>query len=343
MSGVVIDITEQKRADAALREGENKMRTLLANMNEGLLQVNAVDSIEFVNNRFCEMLGYSLDELTGRFWSDLVFGDQAQEFIKTVNKRRRQGASDSYELQLVKKNGEIIWVLVGGAPIINAEGINVGSMGVFTDITERKRAEEQMLHDAFHDGLTGLANRTLFMDHLHLTIERGKRRLDANFAVLFLDFDRFKVINDSLGHAEGDKLLKQIARRLETSLRPGDLLARLGGDEFTILLSELDDESDALRIAERIQEKLKSAFDLAGREVFTSASIGIALSAAGHTRAEDMLRDADIAMYRAKAKGKAQFRFSTRRCTKMRSRKCSSKPKCATLLSAENFSFNINR
>jgi diguanylate cyclase (GGDEF)-like protein/PAS domain S-box-containing protein len=304
----VRDITEQKRADAALRESEYKMRTLLGNMNEGLLQVDTADSIEFVNNRFCGMLGYSSpDELIGKIWSQLTLGDDEREFIKAVNKRRRQGISDNYELQMRKKTGETIWALVGGAPMIDAEGVTTGSMGVFTDITERKRAEEQMLHDAFHDSLTGLANRTLFMDHLHLTIERGKRRVDATFAVLFLDFDRFKVINDSLGHAEGDKLLMQIARRLETSLRPGDLVARLGGDEFTILLPELDDESDALRITERIQENLKGAFALAGREIFTSASIGIALSTAGHTQAEDMLRDADIAMYRAKAKGKAQF------------------------------------
>ncbi len=308
MPGVVIDVTEQKRADDALRDSEYKMRTLLGNMNEGLLQVDTADSIEFVNNRFCGMLGYSSpDELIGKIWSQLTLDDDEREFIKAVNKRRRQGISDSYELQMRKKTGEKIWVLVGGAPMIDAEGITTGSMGVFTDITERKRAEEQMHHDAFHDSLTGLANRTLFMNHLHLTIERGKRRVDATFAVLFLDFDRFKVINDSLGHAEGDKLLMQIARRLESSLRPGDLVARLGGDEFTILLPELDDESDALRIAERIQEKLKGAFALAGREIFTSASIGIALSTAGHTQAEDMLRDADIAMYRAKAKGKAQF------------------------------------
>ena len=125
--------------------------------------------------------------------------------------------------------------------------------------------------------------------------------------MLFLDFDRFKVVNDSLGHAEGDELLKQIARRLELSTRTGDLVARLGGDEFVILLSEMLEVNDAIQVAERIQDDLKNPFDLSGSEVFISASIGIALSTDGHKTAEDMLRDADIAMYRAKAKGKARY------------------------------------
>ncbi|MGI8639131.1 MAG: sensor domain-containing protein [Pyrinomonadaceae bacterium] len=303
--GTVQDITERKRADSALRESESKMRTLVESMSEGLLQVNNEDYIDFVNGCFCEMVGYQPDELIGTDWSQLLFDYEGRDFIKQVNKRRRDGISDSYEIRLRKKSGEPLWVIVGGAPIINDEGVITGSMGVFTDITKRKCAEEQMLHDAFHDSLTGLANRALFTDHLRLRIERGKRNQSGMFAVLFLDFDRFKVVNDSLGHAEGDELLILIARRLESALRSSDLVARLGGDEFTILLSELDDESDAIRIAERIQENLKIPFDVGGGEIFMSASIGIALSTIGHTKAEDMLRDADIAMYCAKANGKA--------------------------------------
>ncbi len=179
---------------------------------------------------------------------------------------------------------------------------------MFMDISERKRIEEQLLHDAFHDGLTGLANRALFMDHLRMTIERCKSRHSNYYAVLFLDFDRFKVINDSLGHAEGDKLLKQIARRLESITRTGDLLARLGGDEFVLLLSEMLEANDAIEVAERIQDLLKKPFDLSGNEVLISASIGIALSTDGHRQADDMLRDADIAMYQAKSAGKARYK-----------------------------------
>ncbi len=306
--GLVTDMTERKKADSALRESEYRIRTLLDSMSEGLLQVDTEDRVLYINSCICEMTGYSQKELIGTDWSRLLV-DNGPDFVEGINNRRLSGVSDRYETRLRKKSGEIIWVIVGGAPIIDAKGAVVGSMGVFTDITERKRAEEQLLHDALHDGLTGLANRTLFMDHLRMTIERGKSRNSNPFAVLYLDFDRFKVINDSLGHSEGDKLLKYIARRLEQSTRTGDLVARLGGDEFVILLSELVDTNEALLVAERIQNDLTSAFDLGGREIFTTASIGITLSTSGHTNADDMLRDADIAMYCAKAKGKAQFQI----------------------------------
>jgi diguanylate cyclase (GGDEF)-like protein/PAS domain S-box-containing protein len=304
--GTNTDIEEQKATGAAMRESEYKLRTLLDSMTEGLLQVNNKDEIEFVNDRFCEMAGYRREELLGQI-SEFLLDEEGRKLVREANKKRLEGISSQYEIQLKKKSGEMMWVLIGGAPILNADGKVTGTMGVFTDVNERKLAERQLLHDAFHDGLTGLANRTLFMDHLQQTIKRGKRRNPKNYAVLFLDLDRFKIVNDSLGHAEGDNLLKQAARRLEECLRFGDLLARLGGDEFTILLDELNETNDAILVAERIQNDLKVPFNLGGREVYISASIGIALSTAGHVRAEDMLRDADIAMYRAKAKGKAQY------------------------------------
>lgn len=306
--GLVTDMTDRKRADSALRESEYRIRTLLDSMSEGLLQVDSDDLVLYVNNCICEMTGYSQKELIGSDWSRLLV-DNGPEFVKAINDRRLNGISDRYELRLRKKSGEIIWVIIGGAPIIDANGAVVGSMGVFTDITERKRAEEQLLHDALHDGLTGLANRTLFMDHLRMAIERGKNRHSNPFAVLYLDLDRFKVINDSLGHTEGDKLLKYTARRLEKCTRSGDLVARLGGDEFVILLNELADTDEALLVTERIQDDLRNSFDLGGRQIFTTASIGVTLSTSGHTSADDLIRDADIAMYCAKAKGKAQYQI----------------------------------
>lgn len=299
------DITERKKADAALRESEYKMRTLLESMSEGLIQVDREDRIEFVNDRFCEMTGYEREELLGKVCLDILFDESEKQYLVSINNRRLQGISDQYELRLKKKSGESLHAIVGGAPVYNAENEFVGTMGVFTDITERKRIEEQMVHDAFHDALTGLANRKLFMEHLRLTLARAKRESDRLFAVLFLDFDRFKVINDSLGHAEGDRLLIAIAGRLKFLLRPGDLVARLGGDEFTLLLSEIHSVEDALKIAERIHEDMRVPFDLGGSEIVTSASIGIAFSNKNYKEAEELLRDADIAMYRAKAKGKA--------------------------------------
>ncbi|HYY98953.1 MAG TPA: EAL domain-containing protein, partial [Pyrinomonadaceae bacterium] len=172
------------------------------------------------------------------------------------------------------------------------------------DITDRKRAEEQLLHDAFHDALTGLPNRALFMDHVKMAIQRSRRSGDRLFAALFLDLDRFKIVNDSLGHMVGDQLLVGIAHRLEACLRPGDTVARLGGDEFTILLEDLSENEDAIDVARRVQEAVTQPFNIGGHEVFTTASIGIALSTTGYERAEDLLRDADTAMYRAKMQGK---------------------------------------
>ncbi|CAA9423381.1 MAG: diguanylate cyclase/phosphodiesterase (GGDEF & EAL domains) with PAS/PAC sensor(s) [uncultured Pyrinomonadaceae bacterium] len=305
--GTNTDVEDKKSAEKIQRESEYKLRTLLASMSEGLVQVNNDEVIEFVNDRFCEMSGYARGEMLGKITYEILFDEENGKFVREANRLRSKGISSQYELPLKKKTGETWWSIVGGTPITNAEGEVVGTMGVFTDITTRKRAEEQLLHDAFHDSLTGLANRALFMDHLRMTIERGKSRHSNSYAILFLDFDRFKVINDSLGHSEGDNLLKFIAQRLKVATRTGDLVARLGGDEFVVLLSELAEDGDAVKVAERIQDSLKNSFDLNGHEIFISASIGIALSASGHKRAEDMVRDADIAMYRAKAKGKARY------------------------------------
>ncbi len=170
-----------------------------------------------------------------------------------------------------------------------------------------EESREHFRHAAYHDALTGLPNRVLLADHLRLAIERAKRHPDHSFALIFLDLDRFKYINDSLGHAAGDQLLVTIARRLENQLRPTDTVARLGGDEFAVLLDGLADEGDAIRVAERVQEELTSPFNLGGHEVFTTASIGITLSAPGYEHPESVLRDADTAMYRAKEKGKARY------------------------------------
>jgi diguanylate cyclase (GGDEF)-like protein len=178
--------------------------------------------------------------------------------------------------------------------------------GSQTDITERKLAVDRLMHDAFHDALTGLPNRALFMDRLERAMEQQRRHPDAMFAVLFLDLDRFKVVNDSLGHVLGDELLVAVADRLTRMLRSSDTVARLGGDEFAMLIDGIDHEADAVRAAQRIQDALLMPFRIGPHEIFTSVSIGIALSTTGYHRPQDVLRDADIAMYRAKAAGKAR-------------------------------------
>ena len=187
------------------------------------------------------------------------------------------------------------WMLSRGTAVMGPDGKPYRLAGSQTDVTARRKAEEQLMYDACHDALTGLPNRAMFTDRLGRALWRAKRRQNYMFAVLFLDLDRFKVINDSLGHIIGDQLLIGIARRLEDCLRPSDMVARLGGDEFTVLLEDIRDVSDATRVAERIQEKLSGSFTLGGQEVFTTVSIGIALNTTGYERAEDILNQMRIA------------------------------------------------
>jgi diguanylate cyclase (GGDEF)-like protein len=184
-------------------------------------------------------------------------------------------------------------------------GLRDGYAALQSEIEERKRAEGRLLYDAFHDALTGLPNRALFVDRLLHVIEAGKRDGDQRYAVLFLDLDRFKVVNDTLGHLVGDQLLVAVSERLAECVRPGDTVARLGGDEFGVLLERVGDSQGALQVAERIQKALARAIVVDGNELFVTASIGVAVRSDRYLRPEQVLRDADIAMYQAKVKGKA--------------------------------------
>ena len=190
----------------------------------------------------------------------------------------------------------------------DAEAIEA-ALDVFINVTERKRVEQQLVHDAFHDALTGLPNRALFIEHLDQAMRRAVRADGYVFSVLFLDLDRFKLVNDSLGHTAGDELLKAFAERLKRATRPGDVVSRLGGDEFAVLADDLHIPEDAVLLAERIHNALQDPFDIDGQQVFTSASIGIAKSAERYRDGDELLRDADIAMYSAKELGGASHRL----------------------------------
>jgi diguanylate cyclase (GGDEF)-like protein/PAS domain S-box-containing protein len=214
----------------------------------------------------------------------------------------------------IRSDGRVIFCEWHCAALEDGQGRIVGGAAMAQDVTHRKRAEARLLQQALHDSLTGLPNRSLFRERLERRIRRPSSPVDRRFAVIFLDLDRFKVINDSLGHMVGDKLLVELSRRLESCLRSTDTvtrigehtIARLGGDEFTILLEDVSDEASAARVAERIQDALREPFVLDGNRVYTSASIGVALAGRDAAAADDLLRDADIAMYEAKAQGKAR-------------------------------------
>ncbi|HEX8922678.1 MAG TPA: EAL domain-containing protein, partial [Pyrinomonadaceae bacterium] len=297
---------QAERHVAALKESEERFRSAFDHA-AGMALVATDGSWIKVNRSLCEMVGYSEEELLVSNFQAITHEDDLGDMMSQVGKLV-EGKDSTYQMELryKHKRGHIVWALLSVTVIRDSLSKSVNLIFQIQDITDRKRAEERLLHEAFHDGLTGLPNRALFMDHLKLSVERGKRREDRLFAVLFLDLDRFKVINDSLGHMVGDQLLVGIARRLEICLRPGDTVARLGGDEFTVLLEDLMCMTEAIEVADRLQKALGLPFNLNGHEVFATVSIGIALSSTGYDRPEEVLRDADTAMYRAKMLGKAR-------------------------------------
>ncbi|PYU22406.1 MAG: diguanylate cyclase [Acidobacteria bacterium] len=298
-----------KKAQEALRESEERYALAARGANDGLWDWNLVTGAVYFSPRWKAMLGFLEDEIEDRLgeWLDRIH-DADRERVKEEIAAHQRGLTPHFESEhrLLHKDGSFRWMLSRGLAVHDATGKALRMAGSQTDITERKVS----------DPLTGLPNRLLFIDRLGRLIKHSKRRKDHLFAVLFLDLDGFKMINDSLGHLVGDQLLVGVATRLEKCLRSSDTVARLGetftvarlgGDEFTILLDDIKEPDDANRAAERLMKALAPPFVLAGKEVFTSISIGIALSNTAYEEPEDMLRDADTAMYRAKSLGKARY------------------------------------
>jgi diguanylate cyclase (GGDEF)-like protein/PAS domain S-box-containing protein len=300
-----IEAAEQHLAE--LQESEERFRSAFDHAAIGMALVSPEGAWVQVNRALCDIVGYTERELLETDFQSISHQDDLGTVLAHVKDLlEEQISSYQTEGRYFHKDGHEVWILLSASRIRDARKKLTRLIFQIQDITDRKRAEGQLLHDAFHDTLTGLPNRALFVDRLRQSLARTKRLGAHKFAVLFLDLDRFKVVNDSLGHMVGDQLLIGIARRLETCLRPGDTVARLGGDEFTILLEDIDDISEAIVIAERVEKELSSPFNLGGHEVFTTVSVGIASSEIGYDRPDDILRDADTAMYRAKSLGKAR-------------------------------------
>ena len=246
-----------------------------------------------------------------KLWLEVVHPEERNMVEQSMPVLLSKGSIE-LEYRILLPNGEVRWLSDRRQVIYDTNGVAMRLDGIIDDITKRKRVEQKLIHEALHDRLTGLANRTLFVDRLEMAIKRAKRHQDYLFALLFIDLDRFKIVNDSLGHSIGDLLLIAIARLLEQCLRANDTIARFGGDEFTVLLDELQEITDATNIAQRILEQLKSPFNLEGHSVVTSASIGIVFSSENYKGASEIMRDADIAMYRAKDHGKGRYEIFAR-------------------------------
>lgn len=303
-------IGELKQTEQALRESQERYALVAQCAHDGLWDWNLKTNEVYFSPRWKAMLGYSENEIDHSLaeWFKRVHPEDMEQFKGELS-AHLAGLTAHFENEhrLLHQDGEYRWMLCQGLAVRDTSGNPYRIAGSQTDITLNKANEAKLLYQAFHDPLTGLPNRMSFMEQIENAIKRSKDYNNYVFALLFLDLDRFKVVNDSLGHALGDRLLVAIAQKLKACLGPKDSIARLGGDEFTILLEDIKDISDATRMADRIYQELSLPFNLSGHEVFTTVSIGIAISTLGYDRPEDLLRDADMTMYRAKALGKGRL------------------------------------
>jgi diguanylate cyclase (GGDEF)-like protein/PAS domain S-box-containing protein len=303
------EAAQTARHQAALLESERRFHSAFTHASIGMALVAFDGHILQANTALAQIVGATgAGELAERELAAL-FAESEREAL-TDNLRRiaaRQAASFQAEMRCGHRQGGELWVTLHGAVFIESDADAPCLIVQMQDVSARRHAQAQLNHIAFHDGLTGLPNRTRFHDALVQALAHLRQDPDAHFAVMFIDFDRFKLINDSMGHSVGDAFLIQVSRRIQDQVRPGDVLARLGGDEFALLMRQVRDESAATQLADRLQAVLGQPLQVGGVNVGTSASIGITFSRLGYESPEQLLRDADIAMYRAKAGGKARY------------------------------------
>jgi diguanylate cyclase (GGDEF)-like protein/PAS domain S-box-containing protein len=309
------EVAERRIAAQLLQESEQRLDGILESLEDVVWSIALTDRrVLYLNKAVERVYGRKvqdfLDNSGLRF--EMVHPDERGRVKQAFQSLSREADLD-LEYRIVRAGGEIRWVRDRAHLVRDEFGRASHIDGITSDITAQKEAEEKLIHDALYDTLTGLPNRNLFMERVKMAIDQNKRHAQRIFAVLFIDLDRFKLINDSLGHLSGDRLLVGIARRLEDCLRHTDTVARLGGDEFTILLAEVERYNDVTMVAERILEKLTVPFEIEGHQIFTSASIGIVFGSTEYQTGADMLRDSDIAMYRAKDMGKGCYAIFDRK------------------------------
>ncbi|MDQ4126925.1 MAG: PAS domain-containing protein, partial [Actinomycetota bacterium] len=298
--GVQTDVTEHRRTEAKLQEAEARFRSLVERVPVAIYrqEIEHNGAVSYISPQIEAITGYAPEEYTDpTFWVRTMHPDDRQRVLAEDERTDRTGEPFKVEFRKISRDGRLIWLRDEAVLVRDAAGESLYWQGVVSDITERKNLEERLEHQAFHDPLTDLPNRRLFVDRLRQALERTRRRKGQGVAVLFMDLDGFKVVNDSLGHDTGDRLLAEVAKRLRGCLRPEDTLARFGGDEFTVLIEDVEVSEDAERVAERIVEALREPFTLDGRELYVAASIGVGLGNDSTKGSEELLREADTAMY----------------------------------------------
>jgi diguanylate cyclase (GGDEF)-like protein/PAS domain S-box-containing protein len=297
-------LEEQSRA---LAESEERFRSAFTYAPIGIGIVSPDGKWLKINKALSEILGYTEDEFLATEFQEMIYEDDLGDTLVKIHELMTgKVPACQLEQRYLNKRGEIVWVSWSVSTTSDHKAERPNLIFQIQDITVKKLTEEQLQYKATHDALTGLPNRAYFMARLEQALEKARDNPTYKVSVLFIDLDRFKIVNDSLGHQIGDELLIGIADRLRECLRPSDMVARLGGDEFTILVEGRYDPNEVVRIAERIRKKFLSPFTLSGHEVFSSASIGILHASDKYTKPEDVMRDADIAMYQAKRAGKAR-------------------------------------
>ncbi|HUP60232.1 MAG TPA: EAL domain-containing protein [Thermoanaerobaculia bacterium] len=306
LEGTVIDITDRKLADNALRESEARYRLLAENSTDMISRTTARGRFVYVSDTARQLLGYEPSEMIGRSIFELS-AEEDHHILRDVTELLDEPQTFTYRVH--RKDGSLVWFESRSRALRDASGAIAEVIAVTRDISERRRAEEQIEYQAYHDALTGLPNRLLFRDRLTMALAHAKRQ-QTPLAVMFLDLDRFKYVNDTLGHSHGDELLRVVAARLRGVLREGDTIARMGGDEFTIL-SELCKADDAATIAQTLLDTVAEPLRIDGQELYVTTSIGIALYPNDGETAESLLQSADSAMYRAKEAGRSSYQLCT--------------------------------
>lgn len=303
---IIRNISDRKLAELALAASEQRYRIVTENMTDLVCLHNPDGRYIYVTPSCKSLLGYTQGELLARSPYDFFHPD---DWGKIDNSQRIALAGKNIPItyRFRHKSGQYLWLETLTKPILNEAGEVLHLQTTSREVTDRVLIEQRLRHDALHDALTDLPNRLLLLERLDLALRRAKRHPEFQFAVLFVDCDRFKVINDSLGHSVGDQLLTAIAQKFSSFIRDTDLVARLGGDEFVFLLEDITSANEAIQVAQRIIDDLRSPFQIGGQQIFISASVGIVLGSPDHLQAETLIRNADIAMYRAKALDRGSY------------------------------------